>query len=88
MHQVHLYRDFLTAAAGMIIQEQASKSKEVSYKFVVEKVVLEEMANGAVVNISGGANSLYVYNETEGARSLGAEGKLVGSIIDSLVCVR
>lgn len=44
--------------------------------------------NGSAVSISGGMNNLYVYNETEGARSLGMEGKLVGSIIDSLMCVR
>lgn len=72
----------------MIIQDQGTKNKEVSFKFVVEKVALDEMANGATISISGGLNNLYVYNETEGARSLGIEGKVIGSIIDSLVCVR
>lgn len=72
----------------MIIQEQGSKHKEVSYKFVVERLALEEMVNGSAVNISGGMNNIYVYNETEGARSLGMDGKFAGSIIDSLVYVR
>lgn len=54
----------------------------------MEKIVLEDMANGATISVSGGLNNVHVYNETEGARSLGAEGKIIGSIIDSLVCVR
>ena len=72
----------------MIIQEMGPKNKEISYKFVVEKVVLEEMAKGSTISISGGMNNVHVYNETEGMISLGAEGKIVASIIDSLVCVR
>lgn len=51
-------------------------------------MALDDMANGATISISGGMNNLYVYNETEGARSLGMEGKVIGLIIDSLVCVR
>lgn len=72
----------------MIIQEQGTKNKELNYKFVVEKVVLDDMGNGVTISISGGMNNLYVYNETEGARLLALEGKYIGSIIDSLVCVR
>lgn len=59
----------------MIIQDQGTKNKEVNYKFVVEKVVLDDMANGVTISISGGMNNIYVYNETEGARSLAFESK-------------
>lgn len=47
------------------------------------------MVNGAYITISTGLNSLYAFNETDGAKSIEFERLVInGSIIDSLVFVK
>ncbi len=91
LHCVALYRDLLTAAANIIIQDELSKakSKETIYKFNVETLPLEAMTFGAFLTASPGINSIFVFNETEGAKAIDYETHGVnGSIIDSLISVK
>jgi hypothetical protein len=72
LHHVAVYRDLLTAAANIIIQDEVgkAKSKETIYKFPVDNLPIDSLVLGSTLNISTGQNSVYVFNETEGAKAI------------------